>query len=248
MTSVTPGTVLILGAASGIARAVARNFAASGHPVILAGRAPERLEALAQDLRLRHRVTVTCAAWDLLDPAGPAAWLDGLPALPDIVVCAVGLLGDQTAMETDPGAADLVMRTNYLAPCLLLGEIAGRMDKRGSGCIVGISSVAGDRGRATNYIYGSAKAGFTAFLSGLRNRLARGKVRVITVKPGFVDTAMTAGMDLPKALTAQPEEVAAAIARAVAKGGDVIYVRPVWRVIMAIIVHIPEAIFKKLKL
>jgi short-subunit dehydrogenase len=249
MTQYSPtGSVLILGAGSGIARAVARTFAAAGHPLILAARSEAALNDMAQDLRLRGGANVTSIAWDLLDEAGAAVWLDKLGVLPDIVVCAAGVLGDQFEQQRSAVAADLVMRTNYLAPALLLGEIANRMEVRGSGHIVGISSVAGDRGRASNYLYGSAKAGFTAFLSGLRNRLAKRGVAVITVKPGFVDTSMTAGMNLPKALTAQPEEVAGAILRAVREGRDVIYVRPVWRLIMAIIAHIPERVFKRLSL
>ena len=119
------------------------------------------------------------------------------------------------------------------------------MSPGGSGCLVGISSVAGDRGRASNYVYGSAKAGFTAFLSGLRNRLAKQNVHVVTVKPGFVNTSMTEGMDLPAKLTAEPEEVANAIVKSVEKSRDIIYVRPVWQLVMAIIRNIPERIFKK---
>jgi short-subunit dehydrogenase len=120
------------------------------------------------------------------------------------------------------------------------------MEERGYGTIIAISSVAGDRGRAKNYIYGSAKAGFTAFLSGLRNRLAKKGVRIITVKPGFVNTSMTAGMILPKALTAEPQEVARAVFNAMARGKDVVYVRKIWRPIMIIICAIPERVFKKL--
>ena len=248
MTTSTYGPVLILGAASGIARAVARVFASQGSPLILAARDSGRLEDMAQDLRVRYGVEVRCTVWDVLDDAGRDAWLESLSPLPEIVVCAVGLLGDQAEGQRDSAAADLVMRTNYLAPALVLGEIANRMEERGSGCIVGISSVAGDRGRASNYIYGSAKAGFTAFLSGLRNRLTKRGVAVIAVKPGFVDTPMTAGMNRPKLLTAQPDEVAAAILRAVRRSRDVVYVRPVWHIIMGIIVHIPERYFKRLQL
>src|SRR5207249_3703592 len=110
----------------------------------------------------------------------------------------------------------------------VLSEFANRMEKRGSGTIIGVSSVAGDRGRATNYIYGSAKAGFTAFLSGLRNRLFSKNVRVITVKPGFVRTKMTEGLDLPAVLTASPEELARAIRRAHVRNRLAVYHRPVW--------------------
>jgi short-subunit dehydrogenase len=122
------------------------------------------------------------------------------------------------------------------------------MEQRGSGTIIGISSVAGDRGRSTNYIYGSAKAGFTAFLSGLRNRLISKGVRVITIKPGFVRTRMTEGLDLPAILTATPEELAGAIRRAHKKGRLIIYHRFVWRLIMLVINNLPECIFARLKL
>jgi short-subunit dehydrogenase len=121
------------------------------------------------------------------------------------------------------------------------------MAKRGAGLIVGVSSVAGERGRSSNYVYGSAKAGLTAFLSGLRARLKGSGVRVITVKPGFVATQMTAGMPLPKPLTAQPGEVARAVRRVEKGGSEVIYVRPVWRLIMTLIRFLPEPIFEKMK-
>jgi short-subunit dehydrogenase len=139
------------------------------------------------------------------------------------------------------------MRTNFEAPSLLIADAAQRFAQRGSGIIVGISSVAGDRGRASNFVYGSAKAGFTAFLSGLRARHSRSGLRVVTVKPGFVATRMTAGIALPVALTAQPDEVAGAVMRAIDRRRDVVYVRPVWRLIMAVVTHIPEALFKKLR-
>ncbi|MEP4341571.1 MAG: SDR family NAD(P)-dependent oxidoreductase, partial [Lentilitoribacter sp.] len=126
--------------------------------------------------------------------------------------------------------------------------LANRFEERGSGTIVGISSVAGERGRASNYIYGSAKAGVTAFISGLRNRLAKRGVHVVTVLPGFVATQMTEGMDLPAKLTAEPSDVADAIARAVGGKKDVIYVIPTWHLIMLIIRNIPESIFKRMNI
>jgi decaprenylphospho-beta-D-erythro-pentofuranosid-2-ulose 2-reductase len=239
--------VLILGAHSDIGRALARAYAKQGRPLLLAVRAPERLEADATDLRLRHKADVKLVVFDVLDLAGHKAFLDGLQPFPGTIVSVIGFMGEQAASETDAQAARLVMDSNYMAPALLLGEAANRLAGTG-GSIIGISSVAGDRGRATNYVYGSAKAGFTAFLSGLRNRFAKTNVRVITVKPGFVDTRMTEGMKLPPLLTAQPEEVANAILAAEAKGRDVIYVRPIWLLVMTVIRLIPERIFKKLKL
>ncbi|WP_126976533.1 SDR family oxidoreductase [Frigidibacter oleivorans] len=240
--------VLILGGRSDIGLACARAFAAAGHPLQLAARNAATLEPAAQDLRLRGGGAVSLHEFDVLDIAGHAAFLDALPEPPGIVLCAVGAMGDQEASERDPQAAALVMRANFEGPALILGEIANRMEAAGRGVIVGISSVAGDRGRATNYVYGAGKAGFTAFLSGLRNRLARTGVQVVTVKPGFVATRMTEGMDTPAPLTAQPEEVARAILRAIRTGGTVVYVRPVWRLVMTAIRAIPEPLFKRMKL
>ena len=240
--------VLIIGALSDVGRALARVYGREGHPLILAARRVERLSADTQDLTLRFGVPVRPVELDILDLAGHGAFLDALGGLPGTVICVVGLLGRQPEAEKSWVQADLIMRTNYLGPACLLGEIANRMQARGSGCMIGISSVAGDRGRASNYLYGSAKAGFTAFLSGLRNRLSRHGVRVMTIKPGFIDTRMTQGLTLPPALTAQPAEVAEAIWRAQTRGLDVVYLRPVWRLIMLIIRLIPEALFKKLKI
>lgn len=240
--------VLILGARSDIGLAVAREYAAAGHPVQLAARRADELERDRADIALRHDVEVSIHEFDALDIASHEAFVDCLPVLPEIAVCAVGLMGEQGENERDLAAAATVMRSNYEGPASILAVLANRFAARGSGHIVGISSVAGERGRATNYVYGSAKAGFTAFLSGLRNRLSGCGVQVVTVLPGFVATRMTEGMDLPGALTAQPAEVGRAIVHATNRGRDVIYVRSVWRLVMLIIRSIPEPIFKKMKL
>ncbi|MEM7720885.1 MAG: SDR family oxidoreductase [Pseudomonadota bacterium] len=242
------GPVLIIGATSDIARAAARAFAKKGHAIQLAARDIARLEADKADLETRFGVSVSLHQIDITAVDSHAGFLTDLPELPDIAICAVGTLGDQAVSATDPATAATVLRTNFEGPALLLGALANAMEARGSGTLVGISSVAGLRGRASNYVYGSAKAGFTAFLSGLRNRLAQKGVHVVTVLPGFVDTAMTEGMDLNPALTAKPEEVGTAILRAVERGRDVIYVRAIWRVIMGIICALPERIFKKTSL
>jgi short-subunit dehydrogenase len=228
--------------------AIAHRFAAGGHTVWLAARAPETLDVDRGDIALRHGVEVRLFPFDVLDTAGHAAFIAGLPALPQVVVCAVGLLGDQKASERDADAATLVMRSNFEGPALILGAFATAFEARGAGTIVGIGSVAGERGRASNYVYGAAKAGFAAFLSGLRNRLAARGVHVVTVLPGFVATRMTEGMNLPAKLTAQPSEVGEAVFNAVARKRNLIRVRPIWTLIMAIIRNIPEPVFKKLKL
>ncbi|MEJ6395415.1 SDR family oxidoreductase [Gymnodinialimonas sp. 2305UL16-5] len=240
--------VLILGATSGMARAVARSFAKEGHAIQLAARRPEGLDEDAADLRTRFGVEVTIHAFDALATDTHAAFIEGLPELPEIAVCAVGAMGEQDDSAEDPEKAAFVLRSNFEGPASVLAHLANAMDARGSGTLVGISSVAGDRGRASNYVYGSAKAGFTAFLSGLRNRLASKNVHVVTVLPGFVRTAMTDGMDLPGPLTADPEEVGTAILRAVQRQKNIIYTRPIWRVVMAVIRNIPEPIFKKTSL
>ncbi len=239
------GPVLILGAASDIARATARAFAAKGHPIQLAARNVARLEADKADLETRGNVSVTLHEVDALDIDSHAAFVESLPELPEIAVSAIGVLGTQEENASAPARAADVMRANFEGPASLFLVLANAMEARGSGTLVGISSVAGERGRASNYIYGSAKAGFTAYLSGLRNRLAKKGVHVVTVLPGFVATAMTEGMDLNPKLTAKPEEVGTAIAKAAEKGRDVIYVRSIWWLIMAIIRAIPERVFKK---
>ena len=192
--------------------------------------------------------TVTLHHIDVLQADNGLSLLDELDPLPDIVVCAIGLLGDHNESMRDPAVAAQVMQVNYIGSALLMGALAERFEARGSGIVVGISSVAGDRGRAMNYVYGSAKAGFTAFLSGLRNRLTACGVRVITVKPGFVQTRMTNGMDLPAWLTAAPEEVADAVAKAIHRRRDVVYVRRIWRLIMLVIRILPESIYKRITL
>lgn len=240
--------VLILGARSDMALAIAHRFAKAGHPIQLAARNAETLEAERKDMALRYDVDVSLHDFDVLETENFASFIDSLPVLPHVAVSAVGYMGEQSENETDLSQAATVLRSNFEGPALILAELANRFEARGSGTLVGISSVAGERGRATNYVYGSAKAGFTAFLSGLRNRLARQGVHVITVLPGFVATKMTEDMDLPEKLTAQPDEVADAVHRAVVTGRNVIYVRGIWRLVMLVIRNIPEGVFKKMKI
>ena len=242
------GAVLILGARSDIAMAVAHRFAKAGYDIQLAARNSESLGTDKSDIELRYEVAVTLHDFDALDIGSHERFADALPHLPDVAVCAVGFMGQQPENERDLQAAAQVMRSNFEGPASIIGVLANRFEQRGSGTLVGISSIAGERGRATNYVYGSAKAGFTAFLSGLRNRLAKCGVHVVTVMPGFVATQMTEGMDLPAKLTAEPNEVADAIARAVERKKDVIYVRPIWRLVMLIIRNIPERVFKRMKI
>ena len=243
---VDPRTALVLGATSDIGRAVARQLAREGWHLQLLARDPAGLQREADDLAARDAPGLQTHALEALSQAGNDDWLDLLDPLPDLAVCVIGLLGDQG--ERGAAAATQVMRTNFEAPALLLGALATRFAQRGSGVLVGVSSVAGDRGRASNYVYGAAKAGFTAFLSGLRARLATSGVHVVTLKPGFVRTRMTAGMALPGPLTTSPEAVARAVSRAVRRRQDVVYVKPIWYLIMLLIRHLPERLFKRLPL
>nr|WP_249785618.1 MULTISPECIES: SDR family oxidoreductase [unclassified Bradyrhizobium] len=238
---------MVLGGSSDIGRATARAFAKAGYDVGLAGRGVGALEPDAADLRARYDVEVGVHTFDVLDTASFEGFVGGLPALPDVVISIVGLLGVQESAQSDLAQATAIMRSNYEGPALILGLFAEKFLGRGSGTLVGVSSVAGDRGRASNYVYGSAKAGFSAFLSGLRARASRGGVHVVTVKPGFVRTRMTEGMKLIGPLTVEAPVVGAAILRAVESKTDIVYVSGRWRLVMLIIKTLPEAVFKKLK-
>nr|WP_246583639.1 SDR family oxidoreductase [Bradyrhizobium iriomotense] len=238
---------MVLGGSSDIGRAAARAFAKAGYDVGLAGRDVAALEPDASDLRARYSVDVGVYRFDVLDTASFESFVGSLPALPDVVISIVGLLGTQDSAQSDLAHATTIMRSNYEGPSLILGLFAEKFLGRGNGTIVGVSSVAGDRGRASNYVYGSAKAGFSAFLSGLRARASRGGVHVVTVKPGFVRTKMTEGMKLIGPLTVEAPVVGDAILSAVEKKTDVVYVSGKWRLVMLIIKTLPEAVFKKLK-
>ncbi len=237
--------VLILGARSDIGRALARAYADRGATVILAARG--NMEAERRDLELRSGRSMRAVAIDVTD-GRPDAFFAALGEVPGTVVMVAGLLGDQERSAADDMEAARVMATNYEGPARYLLAAARVMQGVTDGCIIGISSVAGDRGRGSNFVYGSAKAGLTAFLSGLRNAVAKRGLHVMTVKPGYVATQMTAGMKLTPALTAQPAEVADAIIDAQVKRRDVIYVKARWRPVMMIIKAIPEKVFKKLSL
>ena len=239
-------TILIIGAKSDIALAVAKKFASEGYNLQLAARNSSELDPVVSDLKIRYEINASTYELDILKNETFADFIDSLGCLPEIALCAVGLLGNQTDDEKSFSDSILVMRTNYEGPSLLLGEIANLFEMRGSGSIIGISSVAGDRGRASNYIYGSAKSGFTAFLSGLRNRLYKSNVKVLTVLPGFAKTKMTSHIKLPNTITSSPEKIASLIYKFKNKS-SIVYLPP-WKVIMIIIKHIPEFLFKKLSI
>lgn len=242
--------VLIVGATSAIAEAVARLFAAQGDMLYLAGRRVEALEAIAADLRVRGAALAQTEVMDANAIERHAALLDNADAALgglDTVLIAHGTLSDQATCQKSVALTFQELHTNALSVIALLTLVANRFETQRSGTIAVISSVAGDRGRQSNYVYGTAKAAISTFLSGLRQRLHRSGVHVVTIKPGFVDTPMT--REFPKGwLWAQPERVARDIMRAMEKGKDVIYTPRFWAWIMGLIKSIPEFIFRSLSL
>jgi decaprenylphospho-beta-D-erythro-pentofuranosid-2-ulose 2-reductase len=241
-------TVLLLGASSDIAIALSKKFAAAGYGLQLAARNAERLRPLQSDLSIRYNTPCDLCEFDAERPEQHAAFFNGLATHPDITISVFGYMSDQLQAESDWAACEKMLVVNYIGAVSILNLAAASYAGRHQGTIVGISSVAGERGRQSNYFYGSAKAGFTAYLSGLRNRLFREGVQVLTVKPGFVYTRMTEAMTLPALVTATPEQVANAIYKAVLAKKNVIYVKWFWRWIMLLIKMIPETVFKKMKL
>jgi len=214
----------------------------------LAARNMDLLLPVAGDLRVRSNAEVQVHGFDAADFSSHPAFYDALETKPNAVVYAIGYLGNQSQAEIDFSEVCKTIDANYAGAVSILNIIAGDFEQRGQGSIIGISSVAGDRGRQSNYIYGSAKAGFTAYLSGLRNRLAKKGVHVMTVKPGFCRTKMTENLDLPAALTADPDQVAEAVFNGMKRRQNTVYTLWPWRWIMLVIKHIPECIFKRMGL
>jgi short-subunit dehydrogenase len=242
--------ILIMGATSAIAEATAREFARDADAFMLVGRAADRLQAIAADLKVRGAAIAEIRVLDARDTAAYATFIDDaartLGGL-DAALIAHGTLSSQRACEA---SADLMLQefqTNALSVMALCTALANHFEAQRHGVIAVISSVAGDRGRQSNYVYGAAKAAVTAFLSGLRQRLHSKGVYVVTIKPGFVDTPMTA--EFKKGLLwASPTVVAKAIKRAMIRGTPVIYTPWFWRPIMAIVTAIPEFVFRRLRL
>ncbi len=242
--------VLILGATSGIAKALAYQFAEQQHNLLLAGRDVEELKRIAQDISIRHEVRATVHPFDALDYEGHADFFAGcVEAVGEIdgVVLAYGYLGDQKLAENEFQEARLVIETNFLSAVSVLNLAANYFEARKEGFLCVLSSVAGDRGRQSNFMYGSAKGGLSLYVQGLRNRLSKSNVSVLTVKPGFVDTKMTYGQE-GMFLVAKPEDVARTIYKRIKKRADVAYTPFFWRYIMMIIKAVPERIFKRLNL
>ena len=244
-------TVLILGATSAIAKEVARRYAEKGHQLLLVARDGEGLRSASADASLRGATEVRTYLLDAASPDGGVGALDGILSdaggSVDVALIAYGTLPDQELCESDPGALADAVRVNGTSPVLLASVLAARMAERGSGALAVITSVAGDRGRRSNYVYGSAKRSVSTFLEGLRARYRDHGVHVVDIRPGPVDSPMTAHME-KGLLWTTPSAVAGRIVRAIDGKRSVAYVPRYWRWIMAIIRMIPERIFEKLNL
>ncbi len=243
--------VLIIGATSAIAEAVAQRYAKKGEKLFLVGRNQQKLDTMVDDLKVRGAHLVDSSAVDLTDCGAHEAVIEeakrALGEI-DIVLIAHGTLGDQKQCELSYQDTLKEFQTNALSVISLLTLLANDMEQRRSGVLAVISSVAGDRGRQSNYIYGATKATVSVFLQGLRNRLSPSNVQVLTIKPGFVDTPMTADIPNKGALWATPGDIADGIIQSIDKKRNVVYLPWFWWGIMTIIKLVPEAIFKRLKL
>jgi short-subunit dehydrogenase len=240
---------IILGATSAMARALSRRLAEEGCGLLLAGRDMAELEAIARDCRLRGAPLAEAHAFDTRDAGSFAPLIERARSIDGTLNAAVfvGSMPAQAEIDADPALLDGTIADSFTGPARFLQMLAPAIEENGAGTVVGVGSVAGDRGRLNNYVYGAAKAGFATYLSGLRNRLTRAGGHVVTVKPGFVDTAMTWGIE-GMFLVASPDKVAGDILKAVRKRRNVIYTPFFWRGIMGIIRSVPEPIFKKMKI
>lgn len=242
--------ILIIGATSAIAEAVARQYAQAGNNLFLVGRNQDKLDTICKDLVVRGAAKADLFTLDINQFDQHEAMLEAAKQAlgsVDIVLVAHGTLPDQANCQQSVAATLQEFNTNALSTIALLTLLSNQLEQQGFGKIGVISSVAGDRGRQSNYVYGSAKAAVSTFLSGLRNRLASKGIQVLTIKPGFVDTPMTAEFDKGP-LWAKPEAVAADIINALEKNRNTLYTPWFWQGIMMIICAVPEFIFKKLKL
>jgi len=241
-------TVLILGATSDMAVAIAKKFAASQYDVQLAARNTDQLKPLQSDIHVRYNRECSLHAFDALAFSSHKDFFGSLNPRPDVTICVFGVMEDEGKAFDDFETTHRMIDTNYTGAVSILNIVAKYYSSKKQGTIAGISSVAGERGRQSKLIYGSAKAAFSAYLAGLRNKLFKDGVHVVSVKPGFVYTKMTEELKLPKPLTAHPSEVADAVYNAVQKKKNTVYVKWMWRWIMLIIKNIPEFQFKKMNL
>jgi short-subunit dehydrogenase len=246
-----PARIAVFGATSTIAEACARAWAMQGVRLFLAGRRAETLDAMASDLRIRGAGEVATWAGDLADPAAHAGLLTALDralGTPEVALLAWGTLTDQARAEAEPLYAAAEIGTNLTAPAALLLALAPRFAAKRQGVIACITSVAGERGRASNFVYGAAKGGLQRLLEGLRHRLHPEGVTVLDIRPGFVKTRMTAHLPRSGPLWAEPEKVAADILRAVEKRRAVLHTPWFWRWILLVVRLLPRPLFHRTKL
>jgi len=240
--------ILIIGAKSDIAKATAKEYAKHGYDLYLAARNSSELEEFATDVQLRSGVDAKLKEFDIAKFETHQVFYESLEPKPLGVIVVAGYMAEQKECQEDFTKTLNTINVNYTGAVSILNIVSNDMEKNKDGFIVGVSSVAGDRGRKANYIYGSSKAAFSSYLSGLRNRLYESGVKVLTVKPGFVATKMTEGLDLPEKLIASPDEVASDIYKAQQKGKDILYTKWIWRWVMLVIKMIPEWRFKGMSL
>lgn len=238
-------TILILGGNSDVGRSLAKDFAKLGSNLILTTRELGKLDSFCSDLEIRNDISCSSAFFDVLDFNSHEAFYQNLKTTPDIVISCIGYLNNNKNSEQNFEEALKSIQTNFTGLVQILNIISNDFETRKSGVIVGISSVAGDKGRASNYIYGSSKAAFTSYLSGLRGRLSSSGVLVITVKPGYIKTKMTSHLKLPNILTSSPDKVSKDIINAIRKKKSIIYTMWLWRWIMLIVKAIPSSFFRK---
>jgi len=242
------GYLLIIGATSEIAIETAKLYAKNGFDLYLTARNISKLRGLQNTIQAEYKIQVRLRSLDLNLFDSHKKFFNSLNPKPVGVILAAGYMDDQMRCEIDFKKTLQTLNTNYVGAVSILNIISNHYEESKSGFIVGISSVAGDRGRKNNYIYGSSKAGLSCYLSGIRNRLQKSNIAVLTVKPGFVYTKMTAHLSLPKKLSSNAKSVAKDIFNAQQSGRNIIYTKSMWYLIMFIIKHIPESIFKKLNL
>jgi decaprenylphospho-beta-D-erythro-pentofuranosid-2-ulose 2-reductase len=240
--------LLIIGANSDIGKAIAHVFAKNGFNLYLAARDSKRLHNFSSDIQEKYKIDCEFLEFDVTDYNKHTTFYHNLTHKPLGTICVSGYYFKHEDLNLDFALVKNIYEANLLGCVSILNAVALDLSKRKEGFIIGISSVAGDRGRKSNYLYGSAKSGFNIYLDGLRIKLFNFNVKVITVKPGYVKTKMTSGMNLPNSLLAEPEEIAIDIYKGWKTGKDVIYTKWYWRYIMLIIRNIPNFIFKRMSL
>ena len=241
-------SILIIGANSEISKELAKKFAQKGFDIYLALRNKNRLFTFKKNLAKEFNIMVRLFELDILDPPSFQKFFDELGHVPEIAVCNIGIMRDLSPDKEAPLSSLITFNTNFSGPAVFLLYLAKYFRVRGSGVIVATSSVAGDRGRYSNFIYGSSKAGLTNFLSGLRASLHDDNIHVISIVPGFIKTKMLGDKKVPWFLLATPEMTAESIVKAIERKRNVVYVRSVWFFIMLVIKMLPEILMKRLKI